>query len=810
MHLFTSNFCPVLKTGLFLSLIFCSAESKAQFTTGNLTVLQVGDGSSALVNTGNVIVLKEYSPAGALTYSMAVPSTGTNALVVSGSASSEGFLSLSADKKQLVFGGYAKALPNTTALSGATASSINRGIGMVGSGGLTSYSMVATSTTFFTGSNIRGAAAADHLNCWATGGSQGTNYFGSASAPVTVQNTKTNLRAVNIFNGQLYCSSQVASGTPADIGVYSVGTGTPLTNGQMIATVINTGTGSQPAQFYFNTAGTICYVADQRNTANGGIQKWIQNTSAWTLAYTLATGTTAVGATGVAVDFFGTNPLVYATTNESNTNRLIAINDVGATATATTLAIASTTGTVFKGLAFSPCSAPTVSATSSATTICAGQALTLQALAAGSSPLSYFWAGPGSFVNPNLQNATATALTSGIYTVTAANACGTETATVSVSINPAPALVTNSAVICSGQAATLTASGANSYLWDTGSTSVMLIVNPTSTTLYTLTGTGSNGCTKTLTTQVMVSAFPLVTVNSATLCSGNTATLNAGGANSYTWSTGISASSVMVSPVVTTTYTVLGSLAGCAGISTASATVNVLPSPALSISGASVTCGGSAVSQTVSGALSYTWNSGSSSDVIVVSPLVTTVYSVNGTGSNGCIGAATSTINFSATPVLTITSNPEYICLGLHHSATLTVLGATSYTWNSGATGSVITLVSPTVTTTYTAAGTMGPNCNATASYQLRVTICEDGIKDYPNDIGMMLYPNPASDHLQIGFINSDEKYLSIVNASGQLVYSQTVRGHEVTINLNNFKKGLYTLLLYDNGKRTGKKIVID
>jgi hypothetical protein len=49
-------------------------------------------------------------------------------------------------------------------------------------------------------------------------------------------------------------------------------------------------------------------------------------------------------------------------------------------------------------------------------------------------------------------------------------------------------------VMCSGQSATLSASGASSYSWNTGSTSPSIVVSPTTTTTYTVLGTNSSGC----------------------------------------------------------------------------------------------------------------------------------------------------------------------------------------------------------------------------------------------------------------------------------------------------------------------------
>ncbi|MEW6774489.1 MAG: T9SS type A sorting domain-containing protein [Bacteroidota bacterium] len=70
--------------------------------------------------------------------------------------------------------------------------------------------------------------------------------------------------------------------------------------------------------------------------------------------------------------------------------------------------------------------------------------------------------------------------------------------------------------------------------------------------------------------------------------------------------------------------------------------ITVFPNPNISISTTSaVSCPGSTVVLTASGASSYTWGSGATTNTIVISPTISTTYSVSGTSSNGCLGNAT-------------------------------------------------------------------------------------------------------------------------------------------------------------------------
>lgn len=773
----------------------------SQFTTGNLVILQAGDGTGSLGNTGNPIVFKEYSTAGVATYSMMVPTTGTNALIMSGSATSEGYLSLSADGRYLAFAGYAQALPSTNTVATASGTLVNRGVGLVGGAGLPSYSLMGTSSTFFTSNNIRSASATGKDNVWAVGANQGTNYFGPASTPTIVQSTKVNMRATAVFNGQLYASSQVSSGSPTDIGVYMIGTGTPVTSGQTASCAVVTGTNAQPSQFYFNALGTICYVADARNSASGGgIQKWSYSGGSWSLLYTIATGASP-GAFGVVADFSGINPIVYATTAAGGANSLIAISDLGASSTATVLATAPN-NTNFRGLAFAPCSLPLVSLISNAP-ICAGETLSLSSSVLGGAN-TYTWSGAGNFGSVNVASTTVNNAANGVYTLNAENGCGVTSETINVVINPLPSVGANSITVCTGQPATLIATGANTYSWNTGGNSATLVVTPAGNTTYSVTGISSAGCSSTATTQVIVTNSPAITVNSSTICSGTSATLIANGVNTFTWSTSASTNSIVVNPNTSTTYTVTGNLTGCPGVSSNTALVTVNPSPTLSVMGSTATCPGIPVSMTVTGADSYLWDAGSTSSTIAVSPTATTVYTVTGFSLNGCTATLTRTISTAGGPPLTISSTSSVLCAG--KQATLSATGASNYTWSTGGTGSIIA-VSPSNTTVFTATGAIG-SCKGSLQFTQTVDPCT-GISDAMHDVAFTFFPNPAHDELTVTFDETNEIQIEFINALGQVLLSTTCLSNSMTIELNNYPRGIYFIAVNSSTTRQTRKVVL-
>ncbi len=125
----------------------------------------------------------------------------------------------------------------------------------------------------------------------------------------------------------------------------------------------------------------------------------------------------------------------------------------------------------------------------------------------------------------------------------------------------------NSATICAGATTTLIANGANTYTWNTSATSASITPSPINTTTYTVYGVTtftafnvSNASMGTATTIVTVNPLPTVTATSNTisLCADSTATLQANGAVTYTWSTSAITPTIAITPTVTTTYTVTG------------------------------------------------------------------------------------------------------------------------------------------------------------------------------------------------------------------------------------------------------------
>lgn len=137
-------------------------------------------------------------------------------------------------------------------------------------------------------------------------------------------------------------------------------------------------------------------------------------------------------------------------------------------------------------------------AISGLTSMCAGGGATSYSIASVPNATSYVWTLPGGWSgSSSTNNIVGTPGNSGMITVAASNSCGLSPAqNIFVTINPLPSVnaVSSTTLLCVGQSATLNASGANSYTWNPGGAGSSIVISPSSTTSYTLTGVDGNGC----------------------------------------------------------------------------------------------------------------------------------------------------------------------------------------------------------------------------------------------------------------------------------------------------------------------------
>ena len=365
--------------------------------------------------------------------------------------------------------------------------------------------------------------------------------------------------------------------------------------------------------------------------------------------------------------------------------------------------------------------------------ICNGKSVSLTASGGNTytwSPATGLSASTGAAVTAN-PSATSTYIVTG----TDANGC-TNTASTTVTVNPIPAigLLPASPSYCAGQSVSLTASGGSTYTWGpslglSATTGSSVTANPSTSSTYIVTGTDINGCMNTKSVTVTVNPLPVVLVNPATpvICNGQSVSLNASGANTYSWSpsSGLSATTggtVTANPAITSSYIVTGTdVNGCSN--TANVTVTVQSSLVITVTPpAPAICNGKSTSLTASGANTFTWSpstglSSSSGSTVTANPTSTTTYKVIGMAGS-CSDSTNVTVTVNPLPSVSVLPVSPSICNG--KSVSLTASGGSTYAWSpssglSATTGTSVT-ANPSSTSTYVVTGTDGNGCTNTSS----------------------------------------------------------------------------------------------
>jgi hypothetical protein len=297
----------------------------------------------------------------------------------------------------------------------------------------------------------------------------------------------------------------------------------------------------------------------------------------------------------------------------------------------------------------------------------------------------------------------------------------------------------------------------------------------------------------------MVNPLPTVTVNNGAICNGGSATLIAGGADTYSWSPGIglnttTGSIVIASPSITTSYTVTGtSLAGCTN--TAVATVSVTGNLTLTVNSATI-CNGNSTTLTANGANSFSWSPGTGLNTttgfsVIANPTLTTIYTVTGT-AGVCTTTTTGTVTVNSPPAATIAAGgPTVFCQG--GSVILNASNGTSFLWSNGATTQSISV---STAGNYSVTVTSGNGCSATSSVVTVVvnplptaSISANGPTSFCQGDFVILTASPGTSYLwsngattqSIMVSNAGNFSVTVTNANG---CSATSSGLTVMMNL--------------------------
>ncbi len=149
---------------------------------------------------------------------------------------------------------------------------------------------------------------------------------------------------------------------------------------------------------------------------------------------------------------------------------------------------------------------PTILISTPSNTICGSSAAFSSTITNGGTAPTYQWKKNGNNVGSNISSYSPTSLQNGDILscwLTSNFSCASPTVvssnSITITANPTPTVTVSSSntLICVGETASLTANGAATYSWSSGSTGSNIVVSPGNTTTYTVTGTTSAGCSAT-------------------------------------------------------------------------------------------------------------------------------------------------------------------------------------------------------------------------------------------------------------------------------------------------------------------------
>lgn len=258
--------------------------------------------------------------------------------------------------------------------------------------------------------------------------------------------------------------------------------------------------------------------------------------------------------------------------------------------------------------------------------------------------------------------------------------------------------------------------------------------------LLRVTSSNPNYCSIVRCNTITINDGPTVTLSPApNICMGTSATLTASGGVSYTWSTGATTSSITVSPVTTTTYTVGVSNGTCSKDTSIVVTVN--PTPTVTLTAPAEICSGGSgiITATASGGTApyiYSWTpSVGTTSSISVSPSSTQTYTINITDANGCTASAETTVNVGGTLVVSAGGTTS-LCAGATGTLCATIAGGSggnTFLWQPGNLTTPCITISPAVSTTYTV--TVQDACGSTININVPVNVNPAPVVNFTADL---------------------------------------------------------------------------
>ncbi len=303
-----------------------------------------------------------------------------------------------------------------------------------------------------------------------------------------------------------------------------------------------------------------------------------------------------------------------------------------------------------------------------------------------------------------------------------------------------------------------------------------------------------------------------IVASSDTICNGQTVLLNAIGADTYSWSIGGTNSSILFSPSTNTLISVVctNTLSACSV--TLSKVITVInPIPVSIFIDSYTTCPGKPVTLTAYGVNTYSWNIGTNNAVIQVTPNITSSYTVVGTDLNGCTSQASATISVNPLPELNVSTSKNIVCVD--EPVTFTAQGASTYTWqNNNALyfGNPL-ILNLSATSTLSLIGKDISGCTNTFVLVQNVDECTQIVESNSLFNRTSVFPNPNQGLFTLTFLNSDLKRIEVYDATGKLVFNETISERTFNVHLQpNMALGIYSIRIVSGSVSEQLKVIVE
>ena len=435
----------------------------------------------------------------------------------------------------------------------------------------------------------------------------------------------------------------------------------------------------------------------------------------------------------------------------------------------------------------------------------------------GIPPYTYTWSS-----TPPQNSAVAGSLSVGVYSYTVQDAglCPvtfTAAITLSLATQPPLAVIANAGTVCAGSAVSMTTSGASTYTWDTSANTNTLLVNPSSTTTYSVNGLTSANCLLSGNITIVVNPLPVITFTTpATLCVNApqlalTASPVGGGytGQGVTFGTFYPNFAGVGTKTVSYTYTDANS---CTSVVVNTIFVNPIPNVNFTVSANSLCINTSSLTLTatpIGGTFAGTGVSGS-----VYTPSVaglgTQTVSYSFTDANSCTSVMISSVAINGLPTVAFQTTKKLYCvfnpsLFLNATPSGGTFSGTGVTSAGAFSPSSAGVGNHNIVYSYTDAN----NCTAKATLATTVSACTGINESTENTEAYSVYPNPSSGSFTIRSLNAI--HLTLSNDLGQVVKNLNLdNSNEYEVSVSGLPTGVYFITgQSEDGLMLKRKLII-